>query len=124
MAKGNREDAIRLVSEMESEFEDSWIMYLGIGDIYARIGEYEKAKYYYRQYTLHQSPPRYTDSLTSIAQICEMQGDYSGAIDAIREEIRLLAEDWNTTTGETVDQHLRKIELLERKLMSKEGRGA
>ena len=57
MAKGNREDAIRLVSEMESEFEDSWIMYLGIGDIYARIGEYEKAKYYYRQYTLHQPRP-------------------------------------------------------------------
>ena len=73
---------------------------------------------------LHQSPPRYTDSLTSIAQICEIQGDYSGAIDAIREEIRLLAEDWNTTTGETVDQHLRKIELLERKLMLEEGRGA
>ena len=112
------------MSEMESEFEDSWIMYLGIGDIYARIGEYEKAKYYYHQYTLHQSPPRYTDSLTSIAQICEIQGDYSGAIDAIREEIRLLAEDWNTNSGETVDQHLRKIEQLKRKLANEEGSGA
>lgn len=73
---------------------------------------------------LHQSPPRYTDSLTSIAQICEIQGDYSGAIDAVCEEIQLLAEDWNTTSGETVDQHLRKIEQLKRKLANGEGSGA
>ncbi len=116
MAKGKREEVLTLVSEMEAEFEDSWIMYLGIGDIFARIGEYEKAKYYYRQYTVHQNPPRYTDSLTSIAQLCEIQGDYAGAIDAIREEIKLLADDWNTTTGETVDQHLRNIERLENKM--------
>lgn len=118
IAKGNREEAVRLLSEMEQEFEDTWIMYLGIGDSYVRLGDYEKAKYYYRQYTNHQKPPRYTDSLTSIAQICEIQGDYAGAIEAIREEIKLLAEDWNTTTGETVDQHLRNIERLEKRMQS------
>ena len=56
------------------------------------------------------------DALTSIAQLCEIQGDYAGAIAAAEEEIAVLASDWDTTSGETVDQHLRKIEKLKRKL--------
>ena len=119
LAKGYRVEALSVISEMEKEFEDSWIMYLGIGDIYVKLGDYEQAKYYYRKYTEHQNPPRYTDSLTSIAQLCEIQGDYAGAIDAVYEEIRLLEEDWNTTTGETVDQHLRNIDRLKNRMKEK-----
>lgn len=116
LAKGQRKDAVELLSEMEQEFPDSWIMYLSLGDCYVKLGEFEKAKQSYRQYMLHQNPPRYTDSLTSIAQLCEIQGDYTGAIEAIKEEIELLRTDWNTTTGETVEQHLRNISRLETKL--------
>ena len=116
LANGDQEAAVALLSEMEREFKDSWIMYLAIGDFYVNIGNYEKAKHYYRLYTEHQTPPRYTDSLTSIAQLCEIQGDYAGAIDAIREEIQLLADDWNTTSGESVDQHLRNIDRLEKRM--------
>lgn len=72
-------------------------------------------KEYFRKYLQYQKPPRYTDSLTSIAQLCEIQGDYKGAIAAIKEEIALLASDWNTTTGETVDYHYRNIARLEAK---------
>ena len=100
---------------MEAKYADTWIMYLGIGDVMVQLGEYEQAKTYYKKYIEHQMPPRYTDSLTSIAQLCEIQGDYPGAIQAIEKELELLASDWNTTTGETVDQLYRNISRLESK---------
>lgn len=114
--KGNEAEALEILGEMEKRFPDTWLMYLGLGDVMVKIGRYEEAKAYYRKYLQYQKPPRYTDSLTSIAQLCEIQGDYAGAIEAIQEEIALIASDWNTTSGETVDQHYRKIARLEKKL--------
>ena len=46
----------------------------------------------------------------------EESGSLDELIAAAQEEIAALASDWNTTTGETVDQHLRKIEMLKKKL--------
>ena len=116
IAQGKWDEARDALRAMENRYADSWIMYLGIGDCMVRMGEFDTAKEYYRKYLQYQIPPRYTDSLTSIAQLCEIQGDYTGAIDAIREEIQLLESDWNTTSGETVDQHNRSIARLQRKM--------
>ena len=116
IAQGRWDEARELLHTIEEKYTDSWIMYLGIGDCMVRMGQYEEAKLYYRKYMQYQTPPRYTDSLTSIAQLCEIQGDFAGAIEAVKEEIRLLEVDWNTTTGETVDQHLRTITRLKEKL--------
>ena len=116
VAQGKWREAQEHLAMMEDRYSDSWIMYLGIGDCMVRMGRYDAAKTYYRKYTQYQTPPRYTDSLTSIAQLCEIQGDYAGAIEAVREEIQLLETDWNTTVGETVDQHHRNIARLEKKL--------
>lgn len=91
-------------------------MYLGLGDVMVRTGDWDQAKIYWRKYMQNQKPPRYTDSLTSIAQLCEIQGDYEGAIAAIREEIAVLATEWDTAAGETVDQLCRKIADLEKRL--------
>lgn len=115
LQKGNREEAFAIFADMEQRFPEEWMIYLAIGDVMVKTGHYEQAKVYYRKYTAFQKPPRYTDSLTSIAQLCEIQGDYAGAIEAHREEIALLASDWDTTTGETVDQHYREIARLEKK---------
>ena len=116
MAKGDSEAADRQFDRMRTEFGDDWCTWMSLGDIHARRGEYEEAKVCFRKYLDLQKPPRYTDGLTSIAQICEIQGDYAGAIAAIRDELALLQSDWNTTAGETVDQHLRNITRLEAKL--------
>lgn len=114
--KGNTAHALEILADMEARFPEQWLMYLGIGDVMVRTGNFEQAKVYYRKYLQYQKPPRYTDSLTSIAQLCEIQGDYAGAIEAIKEEIALIASDWNTTAGETVDQHYRNIARLEKKM--------
>ena len=116
MAAGDNEAADRHFSRMCAEFGDDWCTWMSMGDIHARRGRYEEAKDCFRKYLELQKPPRYTDGLTSIAHICEIQGDYAGAIDAIRQELALLQSDWDTTTGETVDQHLRNITRLEAKL--------
>lgn len=117
LEKGKIPDAITIFEEMEKAFPQEWAMYLSLGDAMVRIGNYEQAKLYYRKYQDNQKEsPKYTDGLTSIAQICEIQGDYAGAIATVEEEIAILANDWNTTSGETVDQHLRKIEKLKKKL--------
>lgn len=114
--RGNTAEVLGILDEMQKDFPEEWLMYLCIGDIMVQLGEYEQAKHYYRQYTAHQTPPRYTDSQTSMAQLCEILGDYQGAIDAIREEIAILASDRHTTSGETVDQHYRNIQRLEKKI--------
>lgn len=117
MEKGNIAAAMKMLTEMEASFPEEWSMYLSLGDAMVRIGNYEQAKTYYRKYQDNQKQaPKYTDGLSSIALVCEIQGDYIGAIAAAQEEIAALASDWNTTTGETVDQHLRKIEMLKKKL--------
>ncbi len=113
---GKEQDAEQHFEAMLREHGDEWVVWMSMGDIRARQGRYEESKACYRRYLSLQQPPRYTDGCTAIAQICELQGDCAGAIEAVREEIALLASDWDTTTGETVDQHLRNITRLEAKL--------
>ena len=114
--RADHNSATAIMAEMEQRFPENWIMYLCLGDMMVRMGNYDQAKQYWRKYMENQTPPRYTDSLTSIAQLCEIQGDYDGAIAAIREEIAVISSDWDTTSGETVDQHTRNIARLEAKL--------
>lgn len=116
--KGDEASAQQHFSSMLRDFGDEWIVWMSMGDIYARQGRYEESKECYRKYLALQKPPRYTDGCTAIAQICEIQGDYAGAIAAVREEIAILAADWDTTSGETVEQHTRNIARLEQKLRS------
>ena len=61
-------------------------------------------------------PPRFYDDEESIAHICEIRGDYAGAIEMRWQIIALLKSDWNVTEGEGVDAHLREIERLKRRM--------
>ena len=120
LAAGERSDAMAVFEKMMEDYGEDWCTWMSMGDVYARTGEFEKAKECYRKYLELQSPPRYTDGLTAIAHICESQGDYAGAIEAVHQELELLRTDWQTTTGETVDQHFRTISRLEAKLKSRQ----
>ena len=116
LREGDRAGAMSIFAQMQSDYPYSWQVWLSLGDVMADTGEYEKAKTYYRRAMETQTPPRYTDGLTSIAQICEIQGDWAGAIAAHQEEITLLADEWDTADGETVDQHRRAIARLKARL--------
>ena len=111
--RGKREEALAIWEQMCRDYPDEWCVWLWMGDLMARCGRYEQAKAHYRKSLETQKPPRYTDGTTSIAHVCEIQGDWQGAIDAHREELAILAAEWDTTTGEQVDQHHREIARLE-----------
>jgi len=114
--RGEREQAWAIWDAMEMAPGKEWLKEFSMGDFLARTGEYEAAKAHYRRALEIQKPPRYTDAATSIAQICELQGDWQGAIDAHEEEIAILREEWDTAAGEQVDQHRREIARLREKL--------
>ena len=114
--EGHREDANRHWKEMQEQFADDWHVWLEMGDIMARNGEYEQAKSHYRHALELQEAPRFTDPLESISQVCELQGDIPGAIAALREELALQETEWHATTGETTDVVHRNIARLEKLL--------
>ncbi len=112
---GQREQAEEAFRQVQERWPEDWRAAFDMGDVMARAGEYERAKTFYRASMQLQSPPRYTDGLTSISLICQIEGDLDGAIAAAEEEIAVLAADWGTTAGESVDQHRRRIARLREK---------
>lgn len=115
-AAGKHAEAKQVWAQMQEEFPHEWGMWLSMGDSSAQAGDYEEAKAYYRKALEIQKPPRYVDALESIAQICEIQGDYAGAISALQEELELDEKEWHFTTGETADMVRREIARLKKKL--------
>ncbi|MBO5035376.1 MAG: helix-turn-helix domain-containing protein [Oscillospiraceae bacterium] len=115
-AAGERQEAMALWEQMCRDWPEDWLVWYSMGDAMARMGQYGRAEEYYRKCFELQPAPRYADMLESIAQARELAGDAPGAIAALEEEITLLADEWNTTTGETVDKVRREMDRLKRKL--------
>ncbi len=109
---GNREKATEIWNGMCERYADEWLVWLSMGDIYARQGLFEQAIEAYEKALAIQKPPRMVDTLESIAQVCERMGDNARGIEALEREIAILKEDWNTASGETVDSVRREIERL------------
>lgn len=115
-AEGRQEEALAIWAEMSREFADERGVWVRMGDYMARAGRWEEAKAHYRRSMDVQTKlPRYTDGVTSIAQICEIQGDIDGAIAACEEELEILRTEWSITSGEQMDQFYREIARLKAK---------
>lgn len=109
---GDRTRAAEIWRTMCETYPDDWRLWLNMADVMARSGEYEQAKEYYRKSLSLTPVPRVVDALESIAQICEIQGDFAGAVSALEEELELMDTDWHFTTGETADIVRREIARL------------
>ena len=114
--RGDRKKAWAIWDEMCKTYPDHWCVMLCMGDLLVKEERYEEAKAYYRKALEVQTAPRYTDGITSIAHICEIQGDWAGAIAAHEEEMDILRTEWDTTDGEQIDQHRREIARLKEKM--------
>lgn len=113
---GNHDGAMAIWQKMQRDFSDQWNVWLNMGNVMAQTGNYEAAKRNYRTALEMQEAPRYLDALESIAQICEVQNDISGAIAALEEELEYLDQEWHCTTGETADVVRREIARLQKKM--------
>ena len=76
---------------------------------------YDEAMDYYRKALDVQKEPPMLDPLQAMAQLCEIRGDFPGALAARREEADRIKNQWHIT-GEELDMVLRDIQRLEKKL--------
>ena len=113
--RGERDVAFSIWAKMEADHPDEWCVWHNIGDYLVRSGKYEQGLKYYRKALDVQKSPPLLDPLQAIAQLCEIQGDISGAISARREEAERIEKEWNIS-GEELDMVLRDIQRLEKKL--------
>ena len=112
LAAGEKDESEKQKRELEALADSEWCCALTLGDICTQRQEYDEAVAWYRRGQELQPSPKYTDSATSIAHICEIRGDRAGAIEAYREVLRLLKEDWGIVSGEereAVERAIRKL---------------
>lgn len=101
-----------LYEKLAKEKETEWRVLISIANSFAFNGAYEEAlKLFEKSFALEEKP-RYIDSLESIAQLYLKIGKRSEAVEAYKREIALLAEEWNTSFGESVDRIKREIEKI------------
>ena len=112
-AAGDREEADRLLLELEAMEGQDWSWALTVGDLFTQRQEYDKAVSWYRRAQEMQPAPKFVDSAEGIAHICEIRGDRAGAAAAYREQLRLLEEDWGIVSGEEHAKIERAIQKLQ-----------
>jgi len=110
--QGKHEEALAAFEEITAKYPEEWLAWNCAGDAYAKACQYEKAIEYYRRTMAVQEKPRYTDAAMAIAQICEITGDATGAVEAWKQYISILQEDWNTVEGVQIDRANGKISEL------------
>ena len=99
-------------TKMLENYAHKWQVWFEYGSIMAKLGRYEEALTYFRKCQPMRPAPRFTDCEDAISQICTILGDIDGAIDAQKQMLQIVKEDW-TTEGECVDHILREIRRLE-----------
>ncbi len=113
VAAGEKDEARKLLLEMESMENQEWCWAVTLGDFHTLRQEYDQAVAWYRKGQELQPSPKYTDSANSVAHICEIRGDRAGAIEAYREVERLQREEWGIIGGEEHDAVERAIRRLQ-----------
>ncbi len=98
--------------KMLQTYGHKWQVWFEYGSIMAKLGRYEDALTYFKTCQPMRNVPRFTDCEDAISQICILLGDIDGAIEAQRQMLQIMKEDW-TAEGESVDSILREIRRLE-----------
>ena len=111
-AECNLPEAMSWWQKMLQCYRDKWQVWFEYGSVLAKLGRYEDALEYFKKCQPMRSAPRFTDCEDAISQICVILGDIDGAIEAQKQMLGIMKEDW-TTEGESVDSILREIQRLE-----------
>ncbi|GKX68018.1 helix-turn-helix domain-containing protein [Inconstantimicrobium mannanitabidum] len=109
---GNIENAIKLWTQGVDEFPQTWEAYVSHGDRMMRIEHYEEALKDYEKCMQLQAKPRLIDPLDFMARIYEILGRYEKAVEVLQQEISILQEEHNISSGEMIDRPKREIERI------------
>lgn len=113
LASNDVSSARSMWEQMGKDHPTNWSVHHWIGDFQMQVGDYAGAKASYTYAISLLNVPRYLDPVDSLAKVCEMDGDYSGAIAARKLELEITEKEWGDTTGESVDSIRREILRLE-----------
>ena len=113
--QGKADEAHAILEKLPEEFPEDWLVYLSLADVAVMELRYDDAVTLYRKAMEHQQSPKFVDCLESMAMVYEIQGKYAEAVKALEEELELLANEWDTTEGETADKIKRWIKELKAK---------
>ncbi len=105
-------EAMEWWQKMLRDYPHKWQVWCEYGSILAKLGRYKEALFYFKKCQPMRPTPRFTDCEDAISQICVILGDIDGAIEAQKQMLQIMKEDW-TTEGESVDSILREIHRLE-----------
>ena len=111
-AECNLPEAMSWWQKMLAYYQHKWQVWFEYGSVLATPGRYEEALEYFKKCQPMRPKPRFTDCEDAISQICVILGDIDGAIEAQKQMLDIMKEDW-ATEGESVDSILREIKRLE-----------
>lgn len=110
--QGNEEEALSLWNKnVKENKENPWAYFLR-GERLVNIGKNKEAIVDYIKTMELQEKPRLVDPLAALAQVYEIEGEISKAIEAQEEKIRILKEEHEISNGELIDEALREIKRL------------
>ena len=112
-AAGDAAECDKQLRELEAMEGQEWCRDTTLGDFYTQRQEYDRAIEWYRRGQEIQPSPKYIDSAVSIAHICEIRGDKAGAVEAYREVLRLMKDEWGIISGEEREEYERAIRRLQ-----------
>ncbi len=92
-----------------------WIILASYADRMAKLCRYDEAVEYFRMAMPLRPEPPFTDCEICVAHICEIRGDYPGAV-AMWEQALELGKKYYADEGESVDSILREIARLREKM--------
>jgi len=104
-AKGDFAAFNNCIYNMQKNYENDWLCWSLCGDLYSFAAQYDNAIECFEKAFELQPSPKYTDSLLSLARICEIKGDFAKAAEYYSKTIKTLEIDWNTTDGDLIDSY-------------------
>lgn len=116
LASNDTAAAKAMWEQMGKDHPTNWSVHHWIGDFQTQVGDYAGAKASYRYAISLLNVPRYLDPVDSLAKVCEMDGDYAGALAARKLELEITEKEWGDTFGESVDAVRREILRFEKLL--------
>ena len=94
--------------KMAEHEPEKWVVWTSYADCMANLCRYDEAIEYYKKAMPMRPKPRFVDCEEAVGHICEIRGDYKGALEMYEQILQITFEDW-TTEGELVDYWQRKI---------------
>ena len=109
LAACDLDGALEHFRRMTEREPGNWLVWASYADEMAKLARWDEALESHGRAMVLREKPRFVDCEESVAQICEIRGDYAAAIAAHEKIIEIMREDWSVTEGEGVDIHLREI---------------